>query len=142
MQFSCQVKYALLALIELSSVHQQEDFLSIEKIAAAQKIPERYVAQILATLRHGGLIRSQKGGKGGYLLARAPQQITLFDVWNCLQGTQLEPQLMQRTDPPPPALSLAMQSEISGRKQTKLRSLYFSLTRYKTYATNEINISF
>lgn len=94
MELSCKMRYALLALIVLSSYYAQREFLPIDKIAAIEQIPERYLAQLFTILRRGGLIRSQKGGKGGYLLARAPGKITVFDVLVCLQGSPHQKRLM------------------------------------------------
>lgn len=95
MELSCKIRYALRALIVLSSYYAQRQFLPIDKIAAIEQIPERYLAQLFTILRRGGLIRSQKGGKGGYLLARAPEQITVFDVLVCLQGSPHQEKLIQ-----------------------------------------------
>lgn len=86
MELSCKVKYALLALLELTSHYEQGSFLQIDQIVAAQQVPDRYLAQLLMMLRRGGLVRSQKGAKGGYLLAQDPQRITLLKVVICLEG--------------------------------------------------------
>ena len=83
----------MLALLELASRHEQGNFLQIDQIAAGQQIPDRYLAQLLMMLRRCGLVRSQRGAKGGYLLAREPWQITLVEVLACLEGTKnLEPE--------------------------------------------------
>lgn len=87
MELSSKVRYALLALLELAKHNEQEDFLQIEQIAATQQIPERYLAQLLMALRRCGIVRSQRGAKGGYLLAREPWQIRILDVLVCLEGT-------------------------------------------------------
>ena len=86
MELSCKTEYALLALLELANRYQQGEPLQIRQIAAQQNIPDRYLEQLLATLRRGGLVQSQRGAKGGYLLAREPSQITLLDVISCLEG--------------------------------------------------------
>ena len=87
-----KVRYALLALLKLAN-HYEQGFLQIDQIAAGQQIPDRYLAQLLMMLWCCGLVRSQRGAKGGYILARAPQQITLLEVVTCLEGTRkLEPQ--------------------------------------------------
>lgn len=60
--------------------------MQIRQIAAQQNIPDRYLEQLLATLRRAGFVRSQRGAKGGYLLARSPWQVTLYDVVSCIEG--------------------------------------------------------
>lgn len=86
MELSSRVEYALLALLELTSHHAQGEPLKVGEIAASQAIPERYLDQILTTLRRAGIVQSQRGAKGGYLLAREPWQITLLDVIASIEG--------------------------------------------------------
>lgn len=86
MELSSKSEYALLALIELSRHYANKEPLQIRQIAAQQNIPDRYLEQLLATLRRAGLVRSQRGAKGGYLLANPPWQITLYDVVSCIEG--------------------------------------------------------
>lgn len=83
---SCKSEYALLALLELSPHYGTGEPLQIRQIAAQQNIPDRYLEQLLATLRRAGLVKSQRGARGGYLLARDPWKITLFDVVSCIEG--------------------------------------------------------
>ncbi|MEQ9239124.1 RrF2 family transcriptional regulator [Coleofasciculus sp. E2-BRE-01] len=87
MELSCKTEYTLLALLELTGHYNQGEPLQIRQIAAQQNIPDRYLEQLLATLRRGNLVRSQRGSKGGYILAREPWTITLLDVINCLDGS-------------------------------------------------------
>ncbi|MDX2244802.1 MAG: Rrf2 family transcriptional regulator [Leptolyngbyaceae cyanobacterium bins.302] len=91
MELSCKNEYALLALIELASHHASGEPLQIRQISAQQQIPDRYLEQLLATLRRGGLVRSQRGAKGGYVLAREPWKINLLEVIVCLEGADSEP---------------------------------------------------
>lgn len=91
MELSCKTSYALLALLELAAVYPLGETLQIRQIAAIQDIPDRYLEQLLATLRRGNLVKSQRGSKGGYMLAREPRQISLFDVITCLEGADSQP---------------------------------------------------
>lgn len=86
MELSSKSEYALLALLELGRGFDSGEPMQIRQIAAQQNIPDRYLEQLLATLRRAGLVRSQRGAKGGYLLARSPWQITLYDVVSCIEG--------------------------------------------------------
>jgi Rrf2 family protein len=85
-ELSSKSEYALLALLELGRSFASSEPLQIRQIAAQQNIPDRYLEQLLASLRRAGLVRSQRGAKGGYLLARAPWQITLYEVVSCIEG--------------------------------------------------------
>jgi Rrf2 family protein len=80
------VEYALLALLELANPHRQGEPMKVSEIAASQGIPDRYLDQILAILRRTGVVQSQRGARGGYLLAREPYQITLLEVIASIEG--------------------------------------------------------
>jgi len=90
-ELSCKNEYALLALIELASHYASGEPLQIRQISAQQQIPDRYLEQLLASLRRGGLVRSQRGAKGGYVLAREPWKINLLEVLTCLEGADAQP---------------------------------------------------
>jgi Rrf2 family protein len=85
-EISCKSEYALLALLELAASYNSGEPLQIRQISAQQSIPDRYLEQLLATLRRGGIVRSQRGAKGGYLLVREPWKISIFEVIACLEG--------------------------------------------------------
>lgn len=86
-ELSCKCEYVLLALLELATHHPTGDRLQIRQIATRQNIPERYLEQLLLVLRKGGLVQSMRGMHGGYLLARAPQEITLLEIVECVEGS-------------------------------------------------------
>lgn len=89
-ELSCKNEYAILALVELAAHYTGGEPLQIRQIAAQQNIPDRYLEQLLAALRRGGLVRSQRGAKGGYILSREPWKINLLEVMNCLEGADAQ----------------------------------------------------
>ena len=89
-ELSCKSEYAILALLELADRYDEGEPMQIRQIAAEQSIPDRYLEQLLATMRRCGLIRSQRGAKGGYILAREPWKITLLEIINCLEGSDFD----------------------------------------------------
>jgi Rrf2 family protein len=86
MELSCKVDYACIALLELAMRHKLGKPISVSEIAISQKIPIRYLDQVMAMLRRSGIITSQRGAKGGYHLAREPWQIKLTDIVVALDG--------------------------------------------------------
>jgi Rrf2 family protein len=56
-------------------------------IAGHQEISVKYLEQLMAMLKSAGFIRSTRGSKGGYTLAKAPDRIKLSEVFNALEGT-------------------------------------------------------
>ena len=84
MRVSAKVDYAIRAMVELAAV--APDRMTAERIAAAQRIPPKFLESILAQLRSGGLVASQRGAVGGYQLARPPEEISIADVIRELEG--------------------------------------------------------
>lgn len=87
MELSAKIEYALLALLELADYFPKGEPTQIRQIAERQNIPERYLEQVFASLRKAGIVVSQRGNKGGYLLAREPWQITVLDIFNGLEDS-------------------------------------------------------
>ncbi|MGJ3254409.1 MAG: RrF2 family transcriptional regulator [Elainellaceae cyanobacterium] len=95
MELSSKSEYALLALLELTTHYNGGEPLQIRQISAEQNIPDRYLEQLLATLRRSGLVRSQRGARGGYLLAKEPWKISILDVVTCIEGLDTQPSTKQ-----------------------------------------------
>jgi Rrf2 family protein len=85
-ELSCKSEYAILALLEMATHYDSGEPMQIRQIAAQQNIPDRYLEQLLATLRRGGIVKSQRGSKGGYFLTREPWKISIFEILECLEG--------------------------------------------------------
>ena len=86
MAFSSKTEYGLVALIELAGIFASGGVLQVAEIAARQGIPDRYLEQMLTSLRRGGILRSIRGPRGGYQLVRSPAEVAVADVVQCLEG--------------------------------------------------------
>lgn len=86
LELSSKIEYTLLALLELASHRDKPYPLTSAAINEKHAIPERYLEQILATLRRGGIVRSLRGSKGGFVLACEPHEITLLDIITLMDG--------------------------------------------------------
>lgn len=86
-ELSLKCEYAILALLELASCFAAAQPLQSRQIASQRNIPDRYLEHLLATLRRNGLLRSQRGSRGGYLLAREPWSISILDIIRCIEGS-------------------------------------------------------
>ncbi len=71
-------------MIELAATAPKQ--IKGERLAAAQSIPHKFLENILADLRNGGLVVSQRGAEGGYRLALPPDEITVADVIRVVEG--------------------------------------------------------
>jgi Rrf2 family cysteine metabolism transcriptional repressor len=85
MKLSKRGEYGLRALQDLAA-HYGEGPVPNKDLSERNNIPSRFLEQILLTLKHGQIVRSQKGPRGGYYLARPPQQITLAQAVRLLDG--------------------------------------------------------
>lgn len=85
MRISARADYAVRAALELAAAGS-ESSLKAEAIAAAQGIPHKFLEGILGDLRRSGLVVSQRGGKGGYRLARPAESIAIADVIRIADG--------------------------------------------------------
>jgi Rrf2 family transcriptional regulator, cysteine metabolism repressor len=85
MVLSSRGKYATRALLDLS-LHYEEGLVQIHAIAERQKIPLKYLEQILLALKRVGFVNSRKGPGGGYSLAKPPHAITLGAVVRAMDG--------------------------------------------------------
>lgn len=63
-----------------------EGLVKKHEIVANQKIPPKFLENILSELRHAGLIESQRGAEGGYWLTRPASEITVADVMRAVEG--------------------------------------------------------
>jgi Rrf2 family protein len=73
----------------MATYYHSGEPMQIRQIATQQNIPDRYLEQLLATLRRGGIVKSQRGSKGGYFLAREPRKITILEILECLEGLEM-----------------------------------------------------
>lgn len=85
MKLTTRSEYALLALIHLARARGPA-YLSAVSIAEAQGLPPKFLEQLLLVLKRGGLVKSQKGQRGGYKLARPAAKISLAEIIRLLDG--------------------------------------------------------
>jgi len=82
---SQKARYALRALLALARSDPGKT-LMIAEIAAEQNIPKKFLEQILLELKAGGLVRSQRGRRGGYALSRPAGDVTFGEILRLIDG--------------------------------------------------------
>ncbi len=85
MRISARADYAVRAALQLASSGDGGP-LKAEAIADAQDIPHKFLESILNDMRRGGLVVSQRGGNGGYRLAKPADAISIADVIRVVEG--------------------------------------------------------
>ena len=86
MKVSTRGDYASRALLSLALHAGQVQPTSVRDIAERTGLPQPYLEQILLALKGAGLVRSKRGVGGGYILARAPDDITLGQIVSAVEG--------------------------------------------------------
>jgi Rrf2 family iron-sulfur cluster assembly transcriptional regulator len=99
MRFSLQVQYAICGSFDLA-YNGGGAPVQIRVISERQAIPARYLEQIFQRLRRAGLVLSKRGPGGGYTLARAPEEISLREIIEALEGPLSEGLEMDPPDDP------------------------------------------
>jgi len=87
MNISVKGDYALRAIFDLA-LQRPGHPIRIADVARRQKIPQKFLELILSGLKQGGFVESRRGAEGGYLLARAPEQITIGEVFRYVEGVK------------------------------------------------------
>jgi Rrf2 family cysteine metabolism transcriptional repressor len=85
MKLSTRTRYGIRAIFELA-LNIGKGPVKTKFIAQRQGISFKYLEQLMTILRSAGFVRSIRGSKGGYILAKAPNEIKLIDVFDCLEG--------------------------------------------------------
>ena len=85
MQFTKAEEYGVFGVLYLSKKDNSQ-VTPLSEISEAQGIPEKFLAKIFQSLSKSGIIRSHRGVKGGFTLSRKPNEITLKEVLETIQG--------------------------------------------------------
>lgn len=86
MKISTKGRYALRMLYDLA-LHQEEGYVSLKDIAERQNISKKYLEQIVPLLNKTGLLRTNRGNNGGYMLAGKAEEVTVGDVLRATEGS-------------------------------------------------------
>jgi Rrf2 family cysteine metabolism transcriptional repressor len=105
MKLSTKGRYGLRAMLDLA-LNGDNGPITIHAIAQRQEISERYLEQLLIPLKQAGMVKSVLGSQGGYVLGRAPQDISVGDIIRVMEGplapvecvSELNPDECKRAD--------------------------------------------
>ncbi len=85
MKISTKIRYGMRAMVELARSKREEPVM-LGIIAKNQNLSEKYLEQLFTLLRNGGLVKSERGAKGGYRLAKDPDNITALEIFEAMNG--------------------------------------------------------
>ena len=100
-KLSVKSDYAMRAVLDLARAHPSGAAQRVEDIAGRHGVPANYLVQILLELKSRGLVKSVRGKKGGYQLARPPAEINFGDVLRAVQGEVFDTPALSNGKCPP-----------------------------------------
>ena len=86
MRLSTKGRYGARAMLDLALNFGKEPVL-LRDIATRQEVSEKYLEHSMSSLRNAGLVRSIRGARGGYILAKPPSEIRLSEIMEVLEGS-------------------------------------------------------
>ncbi|MDR1805197.1 MAG: Rrf2 family transcriptional regulator [Clostridium sp.] len=86
MKISTRGRYATRMLLDLAQ-HSQGGFVALKDIAERQGISKKYLEQIIPLLRKAGVLRTNRGFQGGYMLSRPPAAISVGEILRITEGS-------------------------------------------------------
>jgi Rrf2 family protein len=90
MKISQKLEYACRALAQLARAYDGKTLTRLDELAQREAISANFLVQILNDLRRGGMVESRRGATGGYLLSRPAKQITLRQIVEAVEPSQLQ----------------------------------------------------
>ena len=85
MKISTKGRYGLRALVDIA-ISSREEPVSLSEIALRQNVSISYLEQLIAKLKKAGIVNSSRGAKGGYSIAKSPDEISVGDILRVLEG--------------------------------------------------------
>ena len=86
MKLSTRTRYGIRAILELAENYGNGP-LQLRIIARDQGVSVKYLEQLMAMLKAAGIVRSVRGSKGGYILAKSPGHVKVSECFQCLEGS-------------------------------------------------------
>lgn len=88
MKISAKTEYACIAMMELAASYGSGEPVRIRTIAEVHGVPARFLVQILLQLKGAGYVASTRGAAGGYQLIKSPDDISLGEVMQIIEGQE------------------------------------------------------
>lgn len=90
MKISQKLEYACRALAQLAKTYDGKTLTRLDDLAQREVVSSNFLVQILNDVRRAGLIESRRGASGGYTLSRPPANITLRQIVDAVEPSQLQ----------------------------------------------------
>jgi len=122
MNLNAKTEYACLAMLELAQHFEGGELVQVRCIAERHGIKSPFLVQILQNLKQSGLVSSTRGAAGGYRLTRSPQEISLAEVLDVVEGNTEPTTCASAASPLAPVL-LEVCNELSAIRRQRLEAI-------------------
>ncbi|MGI9428181.1 MAG: RrF2 family transcriptional regulator [Bythopirellula sp.] len=122
MNLTAKAEYACLAVLELAQHFENKQPVQVRRIAERHGIPSQFLVQILQDLKRAGLVNSTRGAAGGYRLTQSPEEVTLAEVLEVVEGSSEPTTCASATSPLAPVL-LDVCNELSAARHQHLSGI-------------------
>lgn len=116
--FSTKGRYAIRLMIDLAK-HQDDNYIALKDVALRQDISKKYLEIIVKDLVEAGLLEGKPGKSGGYKLSRKPEEYTVAEILEIMEGTLAPVACLEENAAPCPRASycetLPMWKEFHGK---------------------------
>jgi Rrf2 family protein len=125
MKISAKTEYACIAMMELAAHYGSGEPVRIRRIAERHDVPPRFLVQILLQLKGAGLVASIRGAAGGYQLVKMPQDISLGQIMEVIEGSPDENGKTSSASPDSPAVKVLMKTwkEVAAMERQMLQNI-------------------
>lgn len=90
MRISTKGRYAIAAMIHLAQNYKNNEYITVISISENLDISKIYLEQVFSLLKRSGLVTSIKGSRGGYMLTRNPESVSVFEILSSIEGPLFE----------------------------------------------------
>ena len=122
MNLSSKTQYACLAMLELAQHYSLGEPVQVRRIAERHGIPSPFLVQIFQELKRAGLIISIRGAAGGYLLSRLPEELTLAEILDVVEGSN-EPTTCAASESPLAPVLTDVCHELANARRRRLEAI-------------------
>jgi Rrf2 family protein len=139
MKISAKTEYACIAMIELAAHYGSGEPVRIRRIAERHAIPPRFLVQILLQLKRAGLVASVRGAAGGYQLLKPPQEISLGQIMEVIDGPGEETGQASSASPDSPAVKVLLKTwqEVTATERQMLQAIPLAELLERSKGQNE-----
>ena len=128
MKISAKTEYACIAMLELASRYGSGEPVRIRKIAERHDVPPRFLVQNLLQLKGAGFVASTRGAAGGYHLIRPPEDVSLGQVMEVIDGSANGNGKGPSASPDSPAVKVLMRAwkDVNAKEREMLGGISFA----------------